>query len=787
MNPRARLAATLAWLGALLLAGWWLTGHLPLSGDLRKFMPAPRTPAQSLLIDELGEGPGSRLLLLSISGDDPATLARLSRALRSTLAAKPGFAMVANGEDVGPDAIPQRLRPYRYLLSDSFDAQPLDAAQLREQLRMRVQDLGSPAAGLVEPLLPADPTLETLKLAQAWQPAQAPQRQYGVWFDRSGRRALLMAETLAPGFDPDAQQAALDTIDAAFASARGGSTARLDTTGPGAFSVEVGGRTKREASWIGAVDSIGLVLLLWLAYRSWKAPLLGALPLASAGLAGLGAVALLFDGVHGITVAFGFTLIGVAQDYPIHLFSHQRRGLSPVASARSLWPTLATGVASTCIAYLTFFVSGVDGLRQLAVFTIVGLATAALTTRFALPRLLDPVPAHDAADSPALARAWTRIERLPRARAALWLLAAACLAVLAFAPGAFWENDLSKLAPVPADALARDARLRVELGAPDVRYVVAVRARDSEAALQGAERLRPLLDALQSDGAISGYDSPVRYLPSAATQRARQARLPDATALRRALDSALEDSPFRSDVFEPFLADVATAKQAAPLRPADLAGTPLASGVDGLLLQRDGGATALVALTGLSDAAAVARSVHANGAELLDLKQASESLVAAYRDRVLLALALAAVLLAATVWIALRDPRRVLRVLAPMALTTLLILAVLRGCGVELNLFHLVALVLAAGLGLDYALFFEHAGDDRAEQLRTLHAVIVCSLTTLLVFCLLALSSIPVLRAIGSTVAIGVFGNFVLALLVARGDAGDPAGHAGRGSTGRPA
>ena len=78
---------------------------------------------------------------------------------------------------------------------------------------------------------------------------------------------------------------------------------------------------------------------------------------------------------------------------------------------------------------------------------------------------------------------------------------------------------------------------------------------------------------------------------------------------------------------------------------------------------------------------------------------------------------------------------------------------------------------LAAGLGLDYALFFDHAGDDRADQLRTLHAVIVCSLTTALVFGLLALSSIPVLRAIGSTVALGVVGNFVLAVLVARSPA----------------
>ena len=40
--------------------------------------------------------------------------------------------------------------------------------------------------------------------------------------------------------------------------------------------------------------------------------------------------------------------------------------------------------------------------------------------------------------------------------------------------------------------------------------------------------------------------------------------------------------------------------------------------------------------------------------------------------------------------------------------------------------------------------------------------------STLLVFALLSLSTIPVLRAIGSTVALGVLSNFVLALLVVR-------------------
>lgn len=767
MSPRLRLGLALAWLALLVLLGGLAARHLQLGGDLRDFMPEPETRAQRLLIDELGEGPGARLLLLSIEGESPATLAAQSRALATRLRALPRVALVANG-DADLSAVPDALRAYRYLLSPRPAAGGLSAAALAEALQQRVADLGSPAASLVEPLLERDPTLEMLHLAEAWQPAAAPRTVEGVWFTRDGRAALLAVQTAAAGFDPTAQAQVVGEIRTAFDAARAGTRSRLVLTGPGAFAVEVASRTQREASMIGTLDSIAFVLLLWLAYRSWRAPLLGALPLATAGLTGLAAVALLFDGVHGITVAFGFTLIGVAQDYPIHLFSHQRPGVPPRETARALWPTLGTGVASTCIAYLTFLASGVDGLRQLAVFTIVGLGSAALATRFLLPWLVDPAPRDVAADA-RLRGLWARIARWPR----LGLRGGLALALLAgtataLAPGAFWENDLSRLTPVPADALAQDTRLRGELGAPDVRYLVTVDAPDAEQALQRSERLLPRLEQLRATGAIAGYDLAARYLPSAATQRARQAALPDAATLSRDLEAAVAASPFVPDAFAGFLADVQRARTAPSLRPRDLAGTPLAGSIEGLLLAGDDGATAIVTLTGLRDPRTVAAALAPTGARLVDLKQASESLVAEYRGRVLAALALAAVLLALTVWAVLRTPRRVLRVLAPMALTTLLVLALLRLAGVELNLFHLVALILAAGLGLDYALFFDHAGDDRDDQVRALHAILVCSAVTLLVFALLALSSIPVLRAIGLTVAIGVASNFLLALLVVR-------------------
>src|SRR5687767_5858808 len=95
LTSRSRLVMALLWLLALVVAGVILGRRLELSGDLRKFMPAPQTPAQKLLIDELGEGPGSRLLLVALSGSDAETLATQSNALRERLAAQSQFKLIA--------------------------------------------------------------------------------------------------------------------------------------------------------------------------------------------------------------------------------------------------------------------------------------------------------------------------------------------------------------------------------------------------------------------------------------------------------------------------------------------------------------------------------------------------------------------------------------------------------------------------------------------------------------------------------------------------------------------
>jgi predicted exporter len=753
---------------ALLLAGVaWIQDGLKVSADLRLFMPSPRTEEQRLLVQNIGESPASRLLLVALDGDESAALAQLSRSLTAQLRHHPEFGLVVNG-DQAPLAIPEALLPYRYLITDSFDAKPLDRERLAAELEDRAADMASPAASLLEEWLPRDPTLEMLHLAGHWQPRAEPHQLDGVWFSADGRRALLLVETHAAAFDPDGQTRALDALRTEFQKLRGSSTARLTVSGSGYFSSVIKNRTQDEATWFGSAATLGMVALMWLAYRRFGFTLLGALPLLSAALAGLAVVAALFDSVHGITLAFGFTLIGVAQDYPIHLFSHLRPGQDPVVTARRVWPPLATGVASTCIAYLAFLASGVTGLAQLACLTVTGLAVAGLTTRFLLPRIV-PASGRDPADSAPLARLDARIGRLPRPYFLLIAIPLTAAAVLLLRPAGFWQNDLSRLTPVPPELLREDVALRREMATPDLRYLLVAGGASEDAVLARLEELDPTLDRAISAGTIADYDHAARYLPSAALQRKRQAALPDAPSLHAALDETLAGLPFENGLFDPFVQDVERARTLPPLTRGALSDTPLALRVASELFQREGHWYGLVSLFEVHDPAAMAALAGAHpGITFLDLKSASEQLVAAQRSYIILCLGVAALLLVMVIWIALRRWSRVLRVLAPMLLTTLVIIALLRACDVSLSLFHLVSLVLAAGLGLDYALFFEHAADDAAEQRRTLHALLVCSLSTLMVFALLALSTVPILQAIGITVSLGVISNFLLALLLTR-------------------
>ena len=83
-----------------------------------------------------------------------------------------------------------------------------------------------------------------------------------------------------------------------------------------------------------------------------------------------------------------------------------------------------------------------------------------------------------------------------------------------------------------------------------------------------------------------------------------------------------------------------------------------------------------------------------------------------------------------------------------------------------MNLLHLVGLLLVVAIGSNYALFFDRLDASGSSAPRTLASLTLANVTTVAAFGVLAISEIPVLRAIGSTVALGTFSALVLAAML---------------------
>jgi predicted exporter len=796
-----RAGAILVW-GGLAAIAVWVVATARYSADLSAFLPRAPTATQRLLVEQLRQGVASRLVIAAIEGGAGAARTRLSREVAQRLRGDPEFLAVENGDAAAARRDEAFLFAHRYLLSGTVTPQRFTVAGLRAAIGDTIDLLASPAGMLAQSLLTTDPTGEMATLLDQLSRNQPPRTQDGVWVSRDGARALLLVRTRAAGSDTDGQQHAIEAIQAAFAAALAaggmsnngnGMAPRLVMSGPGVFAVQARATIKSEVTRLSIISSVLIIALLLLAYRSLPALLLGLVPVASGALAGIAAVALGFGVVQGVTLGFGVTLIGEGVDYSIYLFiQSQARAGDGTAQGdwrRSVWPTMRLGMLTSVCGFAVLLVSSFPGLAQLGLYSLTGVLAAGLVTRFVLPQLLPR--GFRIRDLTAMGRAAGRVlQRATGGRVIVMLIAIAAVVVLGVYHDRLWSHDLSALSPVPVAAQDLDARLRADLGAPDVRYLVVVSAPDEQSALQGAERVGAELDGLVARNVIAGYQSPAQYLPSLAVQRRRQRALPTPDVLSARLEQALSDLPLRAQRLAPFLHDAEVARTERPLEPASLEGTSFAAVADALLVRDGDGWRALVPLEAPVSAGRTldidigrVRPVISVGAPdratVLDLKDQVDALYATYlAGAVRLSLAGFAAIIV-LLFIALRRPGRVLRVVLPLALAVLTVAAGLRLFGARLSLLHVVGMLLIVAVGSNYALFFDKRspraasgpgeagfGEDAAASDLTLASLLVANCATVVGFGVLALSSVPVLHDLGEAVAPGAFLALIYAALL---------------------
>jgi predicted exporter len=90
---------------------------------------------------------------------------------------------------------------------------------------------------------------------------------------------------------------------------------------------------------------------------------------------------------------------------------------------------------------------------------------------------------------------------------------------------------------------------------------------------------------------------------------------------------------------------------------------------------------------------------------------------------------------------------------------------------VQLTILHLVGMLLIGAVGSNYALFFDRqARAHAAGEALTLASLVIANLSTVIGFGLLSFSQVPVLEALGTTVAPGAFLALLFAAVMARAE-----------------
>jgi len=744
---------------ALLFHQWHFWQAPRIDVDIFALLPEDtQTPAVQRAMTQLS-AQGERRMVVMIGGGNWAEVQAASHRFNA--------AMLKHSADLKPALDMASTSQTQDFYAPWRDALLTD--QQRESLQhASLPALSAQAMGLLHGFRAGQPTswiADPIGLWSAWWSQRAGMtnarpRDGLLWLkeaDADREWAVLMYETTGPVFRMDGQRRWGDALADAEKAA--------DSNAPGQLSILAAGvplhaeaaaaQGNHEMNTIGLGSLIAVIALVLLVFRALGPITLTALSLLIGCAAGLSVTVLVFGQVHLLTLVFGASLVGVAEDFGIHYFS-SRLGhpkLTRWALMKRLLPGLLLALATSVLGYLVLAVVPFPGLRQMALFSAVGLIGAFATVVCWLP-WLDRSHLKPSGFANAIAASlgyWPALKGR-----ALWAtLAAASLFCIVGITQVHMHDDLRQLQSSPPALIKAQMAVGRLLQTPSPAQFFLVNGATEDEVLQREEALKDRLKLWQKNQSQALQNIQLNAVSDWVPSRQRQTN-------NRALTQQWETAVL-AEVGQTMGESLARPRFAPePLSIAQWLAAPASESLRAQWLgqQNDTGLdkryASVILVRGLNSTEQ-AKALSQFGHEILGVKWVDRTadisqLLEHFRTIMagLLLVGHIAVLMA----LFARFKRSAWRAWLPCALASLLTVAMLGYMNEPLQLFNLLALMLLLGMGVDYGIFLlEHPGDGQGFAWL---AVLVGAISTGLSFGLLALSSTPALRAFGLTMLIGL-------------------------------
>ena len=743
--------------GLYLAACLFLVSRLELAEDISAFIP-DSVPEMAQAFDLLRQAPFVQSLSITVS--DPGNLEQTARSLGDALEASGSFtvlsaspsSLLANVEHVYA-LIPALLPDTAY----NDLRQMLAPEPVRAKLEKAKQAL-SGMRGLASYSFIAKDILGMAALAEKHLSPQAMRSSFsvnnGLLTDLSGEHALIIAKpgtaftsaSHAPALMAQYREVVRRLPESAKASAIGG----LRHTEANSTTVQ--------GDLVRVLPLAGLMLLVvFLAmFRNRQGLFVFLVPMVAIASASAGA-SLFVTSLSGIALGFGSVLMGVTDDYPIHIYCAARSAPAIPQALREVHTPLLAGSCSALLAFAVFLFSAIPGVRQIAVFAITGICSALLFSLVVLPHLLKPGklpgPATPAAPDALSGEAEENTFQIRNGLlTCLWLGTA--LLLVAGTSNSSFDGDIRSLSYIPPDVQQDEIRHNAIWGGMNRGGMVVVAGTDLEQALAANDAVWAILGQ-HKDMAVTSL---APFLPTRATQAEGHARWNAfweqhrEEAIRLVQEASLPLG-FDPNAFAPFTDMLATPPR--PVMADDLMQTDF-SFLFKLLVGGKEGTTHIYTLLDKSTIPdELLGQIAEAGGVFVSGEQFRESLSSITRAEMTQNCLWALALITAISLITFKSIAKAALTLLPLGLSIAVILAVFAFMGIKMTLFHAVAFPLIMMLGLDYGIFVVSYARQGAGSV-AFKGIFISAFTTIAGFGCLILARHPALHSLGVTATLGM-------------------------------
>jgi len=519
-----------------------------------------------------------------------------------------------------------------------------------------------------------------------------------------------------------------------------------------------------EVNLIGWVSMFLISLMIYFTFKSAKPFIFAVTSIVIGFVVAFAATHLFFGEVHLITIIFGTSLVGVSDDYSIHFFSEylnrkKKNKDDGMTVLKHIYPGITMGLITSILGYMALIFTPFPGLQQIAFFSTVGFTVSFLTVILFFPKFYKPSTSTYRAALLNLSNNFViYFQKIISRKRAYYIFAALSFVSIIGISKLQSADSIRLLYSSPKHLIEQEMLARKVLGQNRAVQFFVIEGKNSQEILEKEEILTAKLDGLISEKKLSAYQATSQIVPSVKKQKEnlelvklelinlhlkQQAQAIGLNAKEvKEIKSSLNQAPKFLTVDEVF--ENQTLKILKPLWIGAIANGNFAS---------------IITLDNVTDAALLKNfNDEKTGIYLLDKVEDISNIFKDYR-RIALFMLLAVNVVIALLLIYRYGFVNSLFVFFPPVLAGSLTFAIMGFINYPVNLFNILALFLVLGVGIDYAIFY---AEDKETSPTTSLAVVLSSITTLLSFGMLSLSSFNVIHSIGLTILFGILFSYLL-------------------------